>query len=306
MYYDPLIRTRLEYEIDSLFGVDLAFELQGNQVTCYAVDKSFGQKWPLSAHGHGLGYYVSLFFYLYHPEIRVLFVDEPENSLHPQLQRELIARVRRIAREEDKQVFLATHSPLLALPETVDDLKGVFILQRYHSSPRIYPLDKVVPTDPDERKRFNSFLPNLDPAIAELFFASGGLIVEGQTERQFIQYVAAQTGRDPLRHGVTIVEANGLGLMPGLIRIARQVLEHWRAVCDGDLLTDSRDRFAGYREDLGQVLGMPMARATTDADSAEAREALWEKRVSVTSQKGLEHYYRSPEAIKQLADLKGQ
>ncbi len=40
----------------------------------------------------------------------VLFIDEPEISLHPTLQRQTLAQLRRLARKLDTQVFLATHS----------------------------------------------------------------------------------------------------------------------------------------------------------------------------------------------------
>ncbi|WP_170319876.1 AAA family ATPase [Polyangium spumosum] len=40
----------------------------------------------------------------------VLFIDEPEISLHPTLQRQTLAQLRRFARKLDMQVFLATHS----------------------------------------------------------------------------------------------------------------------------------------------------------------------------------------------------
>lgn len=41
----------------------------------------------------------------------VLFIDEPEISMHPTLQRQLLAQLRRVARLLGMQVFLATHSP---------------------------------------------------------------------------------------------------------------------------------------------------------------------------------------------------
>jgi len=40
----------------------------------------------------------------------VLFIDEPEISMHPTLQRQSLAQLRRLARKLDMQVFLATHS----------------------------------------------------------------------------------------------------------------------------------------------------------------------------------------------------
>jgi hypothetical protein len=290
----PLLRPRVQFEIERLFGISLSFEMEGYNLRCYADDDLPATRLLLNQHGRGVQYYASLFFYLYHPDVRVLLVDEPENSLHPQLQRAFITRVRRIAREQDKQVFLATHSPILALPEKADDLNGVFLLQRNRSPSRVLSLSSVVPDDPVERQRFDSFLPNLDPGIAELFFAASGLIVEGQTERQFMQYLATRTGRDSHQRGVTIVESNGLGLMSGLIRLTGLILPHWRAVCDKDLLTTAHDRFAGYRQDLGNVLGIEVPRTKTDDEFRSVQELLWAHGVSVSSKSGLEEHYVSP------------
>jgi predicted ATPase len=40
----------------------------------------------------------------------VLMIDEPEISLHPTLQRQVVHQLRQFAREWDMQVILATHS----------------------------------------------------------------------------------------------------------------------------------------------------------------------------------------------------
>jgi hypothetical protein len=299
----PQLRPPLQYEIERLFGVQLTFEMDQYNLNVYGGDGSSADRLLVNQHGRGLQYYIALFFYLYHPDIRVLLVDEPENSLHPQLQRALIDRVRYLARNERKQVFLATHSPLLALPETADDLEGLFLLQRYRREPRIFPLSVLVPTEPNERRAFDSFLPNLDPAIAELLFATGSLIVEGQTERQFMQYIANRTERNPHQLGVTIVESNGLGIMPGLIRMARLILDHWRAMCDGDLLTSrDRPRFDDYRNKFSATLEEPIPLVPPRDDLAfqAAQDSIRRRGLFVLSKKGLEEYFVSPEAEEYL------
>jgi len=303
----PLLRPSLQSEIERLFGMSLRFEYQQYNLNVYAEDTSSTQKFMLNEHGRGLQYFVALFFYLYHPSVQVLFIDEPENSLHPQLQCALIGRIRSIAREQNKQVFLATHSPLFALPGTIDDLAGTFLLQR-HPQSKILPLSSFIPTDLEERHRFESYLPNLDAAIAELFFATGAFIVEGQTERQFVQYIATHTGRDLAQRGITVIESNGLGLMPGMVRLVQPILPHWRAVCDGDLFLDSRPSFEGYRQSLGNVLDVQIRRTKSeDIDTRnKAREELWAKGLFVLPETGLEKYYISSVAKTYLSNCKAE
>ena len=306
----PLLRPKLQFEIERLLGVSFAFEYQERSFVWHVVDNSPSPspspspKVTLHQHGRGVQYYVTLFFYLYHPDIKVLFIDEPENSLHPQLQRALIDRIREIACKEGKQVFLSTHSPLFALPDTVDDFKGIFLLQRYHTPPQILSLSSLVPSTSEERHRFDSFLPNFDPSITELFFATGGLIVEGQTERYFMQYIANRTGRDFHQHEITIIESNGLGLMPSLIRVAQPILQHWRAFCDNDLLYKPGAKFEGFRKDMETTLGIPIPKKKSEDEKGltEIRAALKAKGLYVLPEDGLEHYFKSPTAISYFED----
>ena len=65
----------------------------------------------------------------------VLAIDEPEISLHPTLQRQVVHQLRQFAREWDMQVILATHS--------------LEVLRAVHESERIL-LDQLEPADSAE------------------------------------------------------------------------------------------------------------------------------------------------------------
>ena len=65
----------------------------------------------------------------------VLAIDEPEISLHPTLQRQVVHQLRQFAREWDMQVILATHS--------------LEVLRAVHESERIL-LDRLEPADSAE------------------------------------------------------------------------------------------------------------------------------------------------------------
>ncbi|MBN1962443.1 MAG: AAA family ATPase [Deltaproteobacteria bacterium] len=302
----PQIRLHVQWEIEHLFGISIRIEDENNNIKLYADDRNISNV-GLDAHGRGLQYYCVLFFYLHHPEVKVLFLDEPENSLHPQLQRALINRIRYMAYNNDKQVFLATHSPIFTLPDTIKNLQEVFLLDKHAEPPKILHLEKVIPSDKELKHKFESYLPNLDSAVSEVLFAMGVLIVEGQTERQFIQYIAGRTNRDIAARGITIIESNGLGPMPGMIRFVKEVSPHWRALCDGDVLTNGGSRYNDYRSELNDIFCENTLKTGNNLSPTEKetlKQNLQNKGLFILNQEGLEKYYKSSDAVNYNGEVK--
>lgn len=60
--------------------------------------------------GNGFLQWLSVYALAVTPEINVLLLDEPDAHLHPSLQAHLLDRLKSLARENNKQVLLATHS----------------------------------------------------------------------------------------------------------------------------------------------------------------------------------------------------
>ena len=67
--------------------------------------------------GSGFLQWLSVYALALNKELDVLLLDEPDAHLHPTLQGHLIHRLSRLARENRKQVLLATHSTTI-LTET--------------------------------------------------------------------------------------------------------------------------------------------------------------------------------------------
>lgn len=140
----------------------------------------------------------------------LLLVEEPEAHLHPQRQLRLMQFLKRAAEGKVKdgegrkvQVILSTHSPNLAsgLP-----VANTILLDGNTAHPLSEAHTCLSQSDYSFLERF------LDATKANLFFAHGVLIVEGDGEALILPALARAIGFDLDKHGVSIVNVKGTGL----------------------------------------------------------------------------------------------
>lgn len=127
---------------------------------------------------------------------RIMLIDEPEISLHPQAQRSLIRALSAL----NSQMIVATHSPSLldrADPRKIVRLARVAGAVGVARSPAL--------TDQEARRlaRFTT------PQAAEAFFAQTIILVEGISDVIVIEALADRLGRNLDAAGIAVVPVGG-------------------------------------------------------------------------------------------------
>ncbi len=133
----------------------------------------------------------------------LLLVEEPEAHLHPQLQLRLIDFLEDRTNRGPVQILLTTHSPNLASRANLENVTLVHSGKCYSLASQQTRLDE---SDYRYLRRF------LDATRANLFFAKGVVLVEGDAENLLLPTLSRLIGRDFAMNGVSIVNVGSRGL----------------------------------------------------------------------------------------------
>ncbi len=125
--------------------------------------------------------------------LKLALVEELEAHLHPQYQLRLINY---ISENKDEQFILSTHSITLASKISLDNL---IIVKDNTVYPMSHDYTKMSPADYRFLERF------LDATKANLFFAQGLIMVEGDAENLLVPVIAEIVGKPLHKYGVSVV-----------------------------------------------------------------------------------------------------
>lgn len=171
----------------------------------------------------GLLHIVSILTALYNDEVGVLFIDEPEVSLHPQLQAFLRMEMEQVAGDPEqigkKAIIISTHSTEFIHLRKPEDICNILFFSAVDTVPRQLSLD----ARELQYSKIRSLLMRMGHSHKTAFFAKRPLLVEGPSDEIICAFLENKLGLYLNAAGSQILPVIGKDQMPVVSKLFQSI-----------------------------------------------------------------------------------
>jgi len=208
-----------------------------------------GRPYFANVEASGLLQIIPLLAAIHDDGIFALLIDEPEISLHPQLQSFLLQEVLLCAGDPQldsskKIIVLATHSPSMLSVRKVEDIKDLV----FFSERSVLPSQVPVGAGELKNRKLSALISRLSENHKLAFFARNVLLVEGPSDEIVVSALAAALKHPLLGANTQIVPVTGKGQFPETVKLFRLMSKNVFVLGDLDLIADSNQIISVFQE----------------------------------------------------------
>ena len=205
------------------------------------------------------------------PTFHLILFEEPEAFLHPNQQENMAYRLRKLSKLNDHQVFITSHAPNF-LDKAHENLLEIIRVRRIEGITNVYQPTKEIlndvfgqgsqltkllqdivakqqegagdakrllsgeDVDEDELSCMEMFRYQLwlDSERLSLFFSDTVVLVEGATEKVFLNYQLARDWESLREHKICVVDVNGKYNFHRYMKLLEAYGMNHIVICDGD------------------------------------------------------------------------
>lgn len=186
---------------------------------------------------------------VYDPSRKLVIIDEPEQSLHPQAQHIFVSVLREVARIQEKHFILSTHSPSMVDLRDKADLGRIYFIRRSKINKQHRKIFRINPVDTEE---YGDLIPGLTTYKREIFFADKVILVEGQHDRDVLNALIEAGGFGESLARTSVLPVGGFGSMAKYTAFFKEIGVKPFIICDRDTVyPTSSIRWNSARSDTG-------------------------------------------------------
>lgn len=227
------VYIKVAERLSVLFGRQIYLRWDSGNMKVFFEKKNETGEYSVAAEASGLVNVISILAALFDEEIKILLIDEPEVSLHPQLQSYLLREMRESVKEYGKTVILSTHSAEMISFGRLSDINR-FVFFTENNLP--IQVEKDLPVL--NNKKLNEFVIRMGQVYKKGFFAKNILLIEGTSDLIICQYIADRMGYNIDVAGTEIIPVDGKGQFPIVAKFFRLINKEVSILTDLDGFVD--------------------------------------------------------------------
>ncbi|MGX1957240.1 ATP-dependent nuclease [Serratia proteamaculans] len=245
------ILIKIQERLRKLFKRDIFIEWDGGSLKILFSRLDIEAKsYSSGREASGLMHLVGILAALYDDDVGALLLDEPEVSLHPQLQAFLLHEILSVSGHPSeggnkKIVIIATHSTEMLQIQKPEDLLSLVFCYDLISEP------VQIPADAGElnNKKVQNLIARLGQEHKLSLFSKRPLLVEGPSDVMICSALANKLDIHLEAAGSQLLPVIGKGQMPTVAKLLRLLGKSPVALADADGIADGLDLVNSYLND---------------------------------------------------------
>ncbi|HDK8956772.1 TPA: AAA family ATPase [Acinetobacter baumannii] len=238
----PDILLKIRERLQKLFKRDLIINWDAGYLKILFTKLDGSKPYSSGREASGLMHLVGILAALYDDEIGALFIDEPEVSLHPQLQAFLLNEILGVAGipEENsykKIIVIATHSTeMLKINNPIDLASLIFCYDLNEDPVQISPDEDIL-----KNKKIKSLISKLGQEHKLTLFSKRPLLVEGPSDVVICNTLANRTNIFLEASGSQILPVIGKDQFPIVVKLFKLLGKDPVILADADSISDGTE-----------------------------------------------------------------
>ncbi len=228
---DVLIKVAERLSV--LFGRQIYLRWDTGSMKVFFEKTEKQKEYSVAAEASGLVNVISILAAIFDDDIQVLLIDEPEVSLHPQLQSYLLREIKNSIKLYGKTVIISTHSTDLLSFGRIEEFSNLVFFEENRKPTQI-------PKDAPELKgrKLKDFLIKMGRVYKNGFFAKKLLLIEGSSDFMICHSLINRLEIDIDAAGSQLIPVEGKGQFPVISKLFRMLNKEIAILTDLDGFVD--------------------------------------------------------------------